>query len=671
MTNILFFKPKEEIDAKANLDEFIAMSRDRLTVFGADLDWNSNAWPKVCNFTVMGAPARGYSQDQLLDEKIIPFAKAYLRYQQGHKPTKSKNEIKAIRCVEKALLQVKGKADVTLVDVNVMDVAASAARDYPATAYQAGVALARLVSFLNESRIVSRKIIWKNPIPKPSEIIRIDSATKAKRDAKMPAEQWLDWMAEMFANNLEAPRDRFTTALFALLMCAPSRISEIQDLPVNCLQYEIDDQGTKCIGLRFYAGKGFGADIKWSPEVFNETIIEAVRRLTELSEKGRALAQWYEKNPEKFYRHENCPNVKETQPLTDGQACRALGLTEGRPAAALRQFFKNYAPYQSLKAMGEPLTLAFLNTYCRQQLPKGWPWKNKERHIKYSEALCCFRWNELRSDMSPSPVLLWTPGKSTFTSDLNYIEGHRSNIWIRHGYKNQDGSHISMTSHQIRHYLNTIGQQGALSELYIARWSGRANIHQNATYNHMTTEEYVDLAKDIGVGTALDKIKKNIPVTFSDLEAVGEGIAHVTEFGFCIHDFSMLPCQKHRDCLNCVEQVCVKGDDGKLKRLEQQRDGIRLQLKKASGASYAGEYEPGSVDRWTEHQIKTLERVEQLIQILESPDTEDGALIRMRNDQEFSPLKQALAAESSAPSLLSSDKAALADMDELRALLGV
>lgn len=672
MSSVLLFKPKAEFDAKANLEAFIAMCRNKLTVFGANLDWNSNAWPKVCNFTVMGAPARGYSHNQLLNVEIISFAKAYIRYQQGHNPTKLKNEIKAIRCIEKALLQAKGKADITLVDANVMDIAVDVAREAPATAYQSGIALRKLVEFLNNSGIVPRQVIWKNPFSKPAELIRTDSVGKAKRNAKMPDEQWLGWMAEMFANDLPAPRDRFTTSIFALLMCAPSRITEIQDLPVNCLHFEDDDQGTKCVGLRFYGGKGFGSDIKWSSEVFNETAIEAVRRLTELSDAGRKLARWYEENPDRFYRHESCPNVSETQSLTDQQACRALGLSNEDSRTALRQYFKKYEPYQVLRATGEPLTLEFLNTYCRSQLPEGWPWKNKERHIKYSDALCCFRWNELRGDMGPSPVLLWTPSKSSFTTDLNYIDGQERSIWKRNGYKNLDGSEISMTSHQVRHYLNTIGQQNALGELYIARWSGRANIHQNATYNHMTTDEYVALAKGIGVGSALAKIKANMPVSFADLEAVGEGIAHVTEYGFCVHDFSMLPCQKHRDCLNCTEQVCVKGDGSKLQRLKQQREGICLQLKKAQDANNSGEFDTGSVDRWTAHQTKTLERVAQLIQILESPDTANGAVIRMRHDQEFSPLKRALAAKSAIlkPSAPSEDVVE-PEIDELRALLGV
>jgi hypothetical protein len=663
MADILLFTPKHQLNAKANLSDFVAMCRHRLTVFGADLDWDSDTWAGVGNFTVIGAPSRGFSDEQRLNPEITPFAKSYVRYQQGHKPTKLKSEFKAIRCIEKALLLVKGKADITQTDVQVMDVAAQVAREYKASAYQAGSSLVTLVEFLNESKIISAPFTWKNPISKPKEINRTDAEGKKKRSEKMPDQRHLGFMAELFANDLQESRDRFTTSIFALLMCAPSRISEVQDLPVNCLHRETDSKGIERIGLRFYAGKGYGSDIKWIPTALKDIATEAVRRLTELSVEGRKLATWYQNHPDKFYRHQNCPDVGEHDPLTNQQVCQALGLSEEHRNISL--YFQGYAPYKALKAKGESFTLAFLNDFVRSELPAGWPWKNKERHITYSQSLCCFRFHELHLSRNPSPVLVWTPGKTTFTTDLNYISGQERNIWRRHGYNNEDGTEISMTSHQLRHFLNTIAQKGDLGQLDIARWSGRANIHQNATYNHMTDDDYVALARQAGVGGVLEKIKAHPPVTFSDLEAIGEGIAHVTEYGFCIHDFSMLPCQKHRDCLNCTEQVCIKGDDEKLDRLKKQRDGIRLQLNKAQQASEDGVY---GADRWSQHQLQTLERAEKLIQLLESPDLEDGAIIKLSNDQEFSPLNRAQASHTTqtTPSILSPDQY----MDELRSLLG-
>lgn len=669
MSNIVQFIPKKHITSQQNLERFVLLCRDSLTVFGANLDWDSHAWPRVCNFTKKDAPSRGYSEEQLLDPAIMPFAKAYLRYQQGHNPSKLKNELKAIRCIEAALLEVKGCADITMADISVLDEAGRVALSYGkagATAYQAGISLVKLVDFLNESGIIAAPLAWKNPVKKPKEIHGTDSTAKKKRHDKMPPEGSLEAMAEMFFNDLQSPRDRFTTSIFALCMCAPSRITEVQDLPLNCLVRVTDSKGIERVGLRFYAGKGYGSDIKWIPTPLVQIAEEAVRRLTDMSAPGRALATWLEDHPDEFYRHTDCPSVDEDQALSPTQACMALGLTPGaNPLAALTLGMRSYKPFKSFLALNGHVTLRFLNGFLHSKLPKGWPWLNKDRHIKYSDALCCFRQNELRTDFPPRPVIVWSPGKSTFSTDINYIDGQERSIWERHAYKNIDGSPISMTSHQIRHYLNTLANRGDLGQLDIAKCSGRANVHQNSTYNHMTDEEYVERAREAGVGGTLDKIKANKPVTYSDLNAAGVGIAHVTLYGFCIHDFSMLPCQRHRDCLNCTEQVCVKGDVHKLERLKAQRDLIRGQLSKAQSANEDGVY---GADRWSQHQIKTLERVDQLIEILDSTDVPDGTVVRLSNDQEFSPLKRALAARSASPKLEGPDKAE-PEVDEIRTLL--
>lgn len=664
MAEILLFTPKHDRDCRQNLAEFVEMCRDRLTVFGEDLDWGADNWPGVANFTKIGVNSRSYKPEHLLGAEMMPFAKAYLRYQQGHNPTKLKNELKALRCIEKALIECCGRADITSVSAQVLDVAADIAREYKATAYQAGIQLVKLVRFLNESGIIHKHITWRSPFPKPKELDRTDVDGKRKRAAKIPSDQCLEYMAEMFANDLKEPRDLFTTSIFGLLMCAPSRIAEAQELPVNCLHFEKDGQGIERMGLRWWAGKGFGCDIKWIPTVFKDVAQEAVRRLTVLSEPGRQLARYYEGNPGRFYRHEGCPDVGEDAPLTLRQIEEALGLkpNEGKSAT---QFFKNYEPYHTLRAAGRSVTLAFLHEYCLSQLPKGWPWLRKDLGIKYSDALCCFRAHELRPDLNTSPVLLWMPDNNAFTDDLKVVSGRKKkSIWQRHGYKNPDASEIRMTSHQIRHFLNTAAQRGDLGQLDIAKWSGRANIHQNAVYNHMADGEYVTAAREAGIGNGLvAKIRINAPVTFKDLQAVGEGGVHVTEFGFCVHDFSMVPCQRHRDCLNCTEQVCVKGDAERLERLKLQRAGIHLQLEKAKAASADSTY--GS-DRWAQHQRKTLERADALIGLLESPQTPEGAVIWLSNDQEHSPLKRATAARSSE---LAREGVSAQDLDEVRLLL--
>ncbi len=73
MAEVLLFTPKHLVDAKANLEDFIEMCRDRLTVFGAELDWDRDTWPRVGNFTVIGAPAAGFTNRHLLNSEIVPF----------------------------------------------------------------------------------------------------------------------------------------------------------------------------------------------------------------------------------------------------------------------------------------------------------------------------------------------------------------------------------------------------------------------------------------------------------------------------------------------------------------------------------------------------------------------------------------------------------------------
>ena len=605
MGEIFQFTPKSEVDAQSNVSEFIRRCRDDLSVFGEDLDWDNHSWPGVANFTKAGVPSRGFSDDQLLDKQIVPFAKAYLRYQQGHKPTKLKNEIKAIRCIEPALLQVKGVADISFVDTLVLDEAIVVARrEFTATAYQAGTQLTRLAKFLSDNHLITSPIVWKSPLSKPKELNRTGTAGRKKREEKLPPDYVLEYMAEMFANDIQEPRDRYTIATFALLMCAPGRNMEVHDLPVNCLHWEKDRKGVDRLGLRYIAGKGFGPDIKWIPTPMVEIAVEAVRRLTELSEPGRKLAR-------------------------------------------------------ELEAKDD------LNDY---ELPKGWPWKNKERGIKWSNALYTMRKHEIHSVKGVLPDVLWTPGKSAFTFDLTERPNvdHKS-IWTKHGYTNPDGSPIRLTSHQIRHYLNTLAERGDLGQLDIAKWSGRANIDQNKTYNQMSEHEILDKVKGEKalqqLAGPLGKVKSNEPVTREDLKAPGEGAAHVTLFGFCIHDYSMVPCQKHRDCLNCTEQVCIKGDGDKLKRLKEERDFIADLLAKAQIADEDGVY---GADRWSTHHLRTLKRVDQLIEILESPSVEEGAIIRLRNDQEHSPLKREIQARETALEVESNGP----DKDEMRALLG-
>nr|WP_228712824.1 hypothetical protein [Klebsiella pneumoniae] len=72
------------------------------------------------------------------------------------------------------------------------------------------------------------------------------------RNDKLPDEAALLAIADIFSKNDEllSPRDKFTSAVFALLLCCPSRISEILALPADCEITQKDEKGIERYILR-------------------------------------------------------------------------------------------------------------------------------------------------------------------------------------------------------------------------------------------------------------------------------------------------------------------------------------------------------------------------------------------------------------------------------------
>jgi hypothetical protein len=102
--------------------------------------------------------------------------------------------------------------------------------------------------------------------------------------------------------------------------------------------------------------------------------------------------------------------------------------------------------------------------------------------------------------------------------------------------------------------------------------------------------------------------------------------AHTTDLGFCIHDYTMSPCQLHMDCIHCEDLICVKGDKEKMQRLRQRLEEARelhTHALQAVGEGYAGS------DRWLEHHHSTVERLTQLCSIMDDPTVPVGAVVQL------------------------------------------
>jgi len=672
LADIIQFVPRHQRATEGNLVEFIRVCRAELTVFGANLDWSANYWPAAgVSFRNLDQKARNLDPANVMKQPFLDFAKAYFRYQQGHKPTGAKNETRALRCLERALIERREGTDLQYIDLAMLDRAAVLAR----AQYSAGMAchvgreLARLASFLSEKNLISTRLDWKSPINRPSDTVRTGKKAQEEREKKLPASEALDALAGIFAKNPKESRDIFTTSTTALLLCAPSRVSEVLALPEDCEVWETKRDGTRACGWRFQPGKGGAPMIKWIPDAMVSVAQEAIRRIRELTKEGRHIASWLENNPEKFYRHGGCPQVPEDQPLTILETAAALGIhyeNEGYCRTELLRL--------GLSGRDRVNSLASLNRWVHARLPDGFPWFDKQRGVRFSEALFCLQDKQLRMDTSASVFMVWKPKANTLNFDLQTREinpGYlSSSIFDRHGYNADRQNPLKVTTHQFRHLLDTMAQRGGLSQSEIARWSGRVDIKQNRVYDHMSEFELVDMLRHHDVALTLDRpleeiaeqIASQIPMTRQEFNTLTIPTAHVTEYGFCIHDYVMAPCQRFRNCLNCSEQVCIKGDR-RLDRIRARYAQVKELKERAEREIAEGS---AGADRWYDIHALTEKRLAALITILEDPSIKDGAIVRLRNEHEFSPLRRAVEAKAEA-GRLSEDQQPL--LDGLRGLL--
>jgi len=139
----------------------------------------------------------------------------------------------------------------------------------------------------------------------------------------------------------------------------------------------------------------------------------------------------------------------------------------------------------------------------------------------------------------------------------------------------------------------------------------------------------------------LAELPKHVLIPRDEFARLLVPTAHTTDFGYCIHDFTMSPCQLHADCIHCQDMVCVKGDEERTAKLHRRLDEARAlhgQSLAAVNEGYAGG------DRWMQHQEAAIERMTQLCAILDDPSVPNGAVIQLSTPNMASRVKQAVEA---------------------------
>lgn len=657
MAEIVLFTPKAELDAAANLRGFVEMARDRLTVFGQDIPFHENVWDvtdavvnkggKRERITFSTSATAGNKTPSMMQEPFLSFAKGYVRYMHGLRPTKAiHGRLAALRALEAALAEPGAIPDPVHVDSGVLNRAAQFLVDRlgDGAAYRAGQQLEMLATWMAENRLTTVPVRWRNSIKRPAGGVRVGKEADERRAEKMPSQAALDALPRVFLLAIE-PADVITASASAIMLSAPDRISEVLTLPEACEVREPRRGKEDAYGLRWWPAKGADPGVKWVVPSMASVVQEALRKIRGVTEEARRIAKWYEEYPGRIYLAPDVEHLHDQEWLSLAEVAEILGLSDRSAANAWCRAAKIAT---SKRDGGKRVFARFagVEKAVLGMLPRGFPILDKATGLKYSEALFVVRRNELGAQRGTYRCMIEAVGVGQINTGLgNRAEHGYESVFTRLGFTEPDGSPITLTSHQFRHYLNTLAQVGGLSQLDIAKWSGRKDIRQNEAYDHMTPTAMLQKIRD-AVGDdnqmfgPLAELPKRVMIRRDEFARLVIPTAHTTDIGYCVHDYTSSPCQVHMDCIHCQDLVCVKGDEEKTALLRQRLDEARDLEDKATAAQEDGYF--GS-DRWAEHHRSTVERLSQLVAILDDPSVPDGAVIQLSTPNMASRIAQAAA----------------------------
>ncbi len=594
MGDVVQFVPRAEREASGNLADFIRLAKEGLTAFANGGAWDRDKWQQnetIVVFATKTAPLNSYSFTPFV-EPFMQFAKAYIRYRYSHRPVKSlAMMLQALRCVEAGLLAACGRGDVGLLSGAVMDVCANKCKEFYSSEdvhHKTGLQLQAVFDFLRENSLVPSLPAWKSPFKKPVILTEdLGEAGQAHRMKKLPTNEAMLAVADVFA--LADDREsQFYSSIFILLMAAPGRVSEVLKLPIDCIQWEEDDDGNLQMFLRWNAAKGKGATKKWVVPVMHDVVKEAVRRLIEIGAPARELV-------------------------------RAVfeGSTSSSEDVGTSNLIKEFGGFY-------------------------WPFLDEKRVLTTWSALCLHRENEFSREKEIRPDSWRIPSANEVNKRLGAGSGHGESLFDRMGLRNLDGTRITLTSHQLRHWLSTMSERAGMDDYSLARWAGRAKVSDNRHYDHRSPEERLEAARGLlpmQPAPLLERIKQRQPVTYQELGTDRLGTAKATLYGMCVHDYAMAPCQKQRECMTCKEHACIKGDHVALDRIRLLEAQTEKLLQQAMKAHEDGDF---GADRWVDNHKWKLAHVKAMRMALEHPNVLEGAVLRIPDGHDPSPVRRAL-----------------------------
>lgn len=455
-----------------------------------------------------------------------------------------------------------------------------------------------------------------------------------KSDDRLPSREAMEAYA-LCSNHPLSEGEEILLRVIDLLIATGQRGNEVAVIPYDCWverpikgtagNVVVDANGKPIVecGIRYFAEKQFQSRVHWFAESDVPLARRAVERLKVLTQEQRELARWQEAHPGRLW------NYSPQTVMSEVEVLDWLGFSENRDTLRnLSVYFSRNGihPHDETKHQSKAIKRRYLaGDIERLLVPKLHGHAVLTENIggilrivlKTSETLAIAFDGQFRLGGREANVFRAIPRRVTLL-DINHALGsdeRHASIFSRRSLTESDGAPIRLTSHQPRHWRNTIYHLTGMSDVQQALALGRKRLDQNVYYQHTSIEENTaDHQEFLAFNSHHERIDflhsgirdKRIQGALTDsyhalLSDKGTTTAeafltvhatalHVTPFGGCIHDFSQAPCPKHLQCWNGCSHLHLMGTPSERTNLEKQAENLTtaITIMREAGAGEAG-----------------------------------------------------------------------------------
>lgn len=667
MSDAIPFQSKSQLACQQQLRDYIYRAEHQNDVWNSHpgFDWSANVWntPRgVLRFMTYGIKLQSQKMptpDQQFDEGYMEFAKAYIiNTRHGDLAKVFRVDYLALQIVGAALNAIDGFADITRLSERHLDKAIEIIKQRNKGHLGSANAVRALVRVVAAQGISPHSLrYWEPPFNERSQA---PSSTPTKQS--LPDDEALLALAEIFSRGYYEHLDdeaTYISSITAILLSVPMRIAEKLRLYLSSIKPGEDKNGALQWYLHYYSTKNKKMVMKGVPATMGEHCKEAFKRLEAVTDPGRKLALYLESGATAFYPHPGVPDVPADQLLKLDEVIAALG----RPSSSsAEELMKHMTGLYKLEGWTLNTLWEVVRDYNMKTNPhfphQVDPNLYKVKPPKMSESLLCFLKSQLSRVFATNPVLLAPMNQHYYSKRVGPDQVATTNgkaygsFFTRHGY-----SGLSIRSHQLRHFLNTAAKEAGVEIETITKWSGRASIRQTRDYIH---QDPMRKAEMYGAGVIPVADIPPEPITAAQYSILDKGPIITTRYGICTHAWTVSPCQKSGDCLNCSELLHCKGHKNSLTAVKVERDQVAENL-----AATVKEIEAGNrpATRWVETHSRYLERLNQIVAMHESPDIPDGSPVQMVG-KDFTHAQRILINKQPQAALTNNVSSVLSDIDD-------